>query len=114
MTNKLISVKEKLIKEFIKREKFDSLALIDVSDVEDFSHMFEDSKIESLECISNWNVSNGKNFSWMFSNCQNIKSIKPLKNWNFSNGLSFFGMFNGCSNLETDENLQKFKNIINE
>jgi hypothetical protein len=55
--------------------------------------MFQGLKISTINPLKNWNVSNGKQFNYMFSNCQQLVDIKALKNWNISNGTDFGGLF---------------------
>ena len=48
--------------------------------------MFWDFKsLSDIKPLQNWNVSNGNNFSSMFSECSSLSDIKPLQNWNVSN-----------------------------
>ena len=48
--------------------------------------MFRGCKLLSdIKPLQNWNVSNGNNFSYMFSKCDKLTNIKPLTNWNFLN-----------------------------
>jgi hypothetical protein len=42
---------------------------IDVSGITDFSRLFECVDLGNID-ISEWNVSNGKNFSGMFKDCE--------------------------------------------
>ena len=59
--------------------------------------------IKRYKSIKNWNVSNGNDFSSMFSKCSSLIDIKGLANWNVSNGKFLNYMFNECSSL-TDMN----------
>ena len=56
----------------------------------------------------------------MFYYCSSLADIKPLENWNVSNGTDFSGMFSGCSSLADIKPLEKwnlnentFKSIFN-
>ena len=62
-------------------------------------------KISDLKAIQNWNVSNGKYFSYMFDRCSSLSNVKPIQNWNVSNGKDFSSMFSGCESL-SDLNIQ--------
>ena len=62
-----------------------------------------------LKPLQNWNVSNGNNFSFMFSYCSSLSDIKPLQNWNVSNGNNFSYMFDNCSSLSDIKPLQHWK-----
>lgn len=89
------------------------LNCINVSTITDFSYLFAYKKEyddqTDIRCtvqlyqldISNWDVSNGINFSNMFYQ-QYMLSECDLSKWNVSNGIDFSYMFNGCLNLKTD------------
>ena len=47
-----------------------------------------------------WNVSNGENFSFMFSECSSLSDIIPLKNLIFTNCERAKGMFYNCPLIE--------------
>ena len=63
---------------------------VDVSDIDSFydedndKGIFEDTKFKYIN-ISDWDVSNVKNMSNAFWNCNNLVSIGDLSNWNVSN-----------------------------
>lgn len=61
----------------------------DVSNCKDFSFMFQYSNFDGN--ISKWNVSNGINFNSMFKNA--YKFNNDLSNWDVSNGKDFSYMF---------------------
>jgi surface protein len=42
--------------------------------------------LQNIDGLRNWDVSNGKDFSFMFSYCEKLKNIDGLRNWNVSNG----------------------------
>ena len=67
------------------------------------SSMFNQcSNLETLTCdFNSWDVSNGINFSAMFSNCSKI-TILNLNNWQITNKCTYLSqMFYGCNNLKT-------------
>ena len=47
----------------------------DVSGVENFGQMFENSKAVTIHGLNNWNVSGAKTFYEMFSGCQSLKEL---------------------------------------
>lgn len=69
----------------------------DVSNGENFSHMFDGADFIDFESegFKNWNVSNGKDFSYMFANHYgtNPPIFFDLSKWDVSNGENFEGMF---------------------
>ena len=71
---------EKLIFDEIKINPLNpDLSGIDTSKMTDLSHIFENfKKIETID-ISNWNLTNVKTLSCIFSGCKNLKkAIMPL------------------------------------
>ena len=75
----------------------------DVSNVENMSFMFADCK--KFNCnLQNWNTENVKNMSAMFYGCPNFN--QTLENWDVSNVEDFEEMFEGCSKY--DDNLSKW------
>ena len=68
-----------------------------VSNGEDFSHMFDGADFIDFESegFKNWIVSNGKDFSYMFANHYgtNPPVVFDLSKWDVSNGENFEGMF---------------------
>ena len=61
--------------------------------------------------LEKWNVSNGKDFSYIFSGCS-LLDIKELQNWNVSNGNNFRGIFCRCSSLSDIKGLENW-NVSN-
>ena len=49
--------------------------------------------------ISNWNVSNVTNMSYMFYECKKLKYDKSFDKWNVSNVTDMESMFKGCNKL---------------
>ena len=72
----------------------EDLKYLNTKDVTDFSSMFH-CILSNIEALEDWDVSNGKNFSNMFSK-SNLKDLKILENWNVSKGLNFSSMFEKC------------------
>ena len=70
------------------------LKYLNTKDVTNFSSMFH-CILSNIDALEEWDVSNGKNFSNMFSRT-NLKDLKILENWNVSNGLNFSSMFEKC------------------
>ena len=68
----------------------------DVSNVKDMSYMFQ--FCNDLNCdLSSWDVSNVTNMRDMFDECERLEC--DLSNWNVSNVLDMRGMFKGCNKL---------------
>jgi len=75
---------------------------IDVSKITDFSKLFfEDENTDNTEFdVSEWNVSNGKNFSNMFDGCKEFNC--DISRWDVNNGSYFTGMFCNCEKFNAD------------
>ena len=73
----------------------DALEDWDVSNGKNFSNMFSKSSIKDLKFLENWNVSKGSNFSSMFEKCY-LTDLKYLKNWDMSKSENLSQMFSGC------------------
>ena len=75
---------------------------------------YECSSLSDIGPLEKWNVSNGKDFSCMFSWCTSLSDIKPLEKWNILNGINFNHIFYNCShllNLLNLKTLDKWKNL---
>lgn len=78
----------------------------DVSNVENISFMFfYCDKLKSLGDISDWDVSKVEDMTGMFADCKNLKSVGDLSKWNVSNVKNMRSMFDGCHKLESIGNL---------
>ena len=74
---------------------------LDVSDCKDFSYMFNNcNSLQDLNGLQNWNVSNGTDFKSMFTYCVSLQDLNGLQNWNVSNGTEFSSMFEYCESLQ--------------
>ena len=89
-----------------KIKDFKCLKDWDVSKCKNFSHLFGDCGFSEIDFLSNWNMSNSTDLSFMFSYCQNLNNIKAIKNWNVENVINFTGMFWKCQNLKDVNALQ--------
>ena len=70
---------------------------LDVSDCKDFSYVFHCCELlTEVSALKNWNVVNGKIFECMFANCRSLQDISALLNWNVSNGEDLSLMFCQC------------------
>lgn len=58
--------------------------------------------------VSNWNVSNVTDMSYMFNGCYQLKSVGNLCNWNVSNVTTMEQMFANCCNLKSVGDLSKW------
>ena len=87
----------------VKLRKFDksiqksiNISDWDVSNVKDMSYMFH--KCTYFNCdLSRWDVSNVKDMSYMFQFCYDLNC--DLSGWNVSNVLDMRDMFYGCNKL---------------
>ncbi|MBR4470894.1 MAG: BspA family leucine-rich repeat surface protein [Erysipelotrichaceae bacterium] len=70
-----------------------------MANVEDISHMFEDSKVTSLS-INSWNTGNISDMSYLFHDCSEITNIR-ISNWNTASVIDMTSMFEYCSKLKT-------------
>ena len=74
----------------------------DVSNIKDMSFMFNNCKIlKSIGDLSKWDVSGIRNMSNMFQDCDNLKSIGDISNWDVSKVENMLWMFADCNNLKT-------------
>ena len=92
---------EAALQEHYKNNIYD-LNDIDVSEITNFSSIFMDEDAPNNFDISEWNVSNGKDFSWMFGGCEKFNC--DLSNWDVSKGVDFRYMFYHCNEFNCDLN----------
>lgn len=78
----------------VHHRKYD-LTKLNVSKIKDFSGLCGD---DFNQDISNWDVSSGEDFGWMFGN--NKVFSQDLSRWNVSNGKRFKCMFTGAINFD--------------
>lgn len=71
----------------------------DVSNVKDFRAMFYQCDQFNGD-ITNWNVSSGNCFHHMFSGCKSFN--QDIGNWDVSSGTDFFYMFTTCKSFNQD------------
>ena len=82
----------------------------DVSNVKDMTRMFSNCK--NFNCdLSNWNVSSVEDMSSMFWSCENFNC--DLSNWNVSSVEDMFGMFWSCDNFNCDLSKWNVSNVKN-
>lgn len=76
------------------------LNCIDTSRIKDFSYMFQEMKgLQDLD-ISEWDVSKGEEFTFMFCGCTDFNS--DISNWNMGEARKCYGMFQGCKEFNCD------------
>lgn len=87
-----------------------ALSKWNVSKVTSFRVMFGETDLtsNSLEALKDWDVSNVKDMSSLFSNCKRLTNVDALKNWNVGNVTNVSGMFDSCSNLEDADGMKKW------
>lgn len=71
---------------------------LDVSNVQNFSHIFDESGISTVEC-GDWTMPNANDVSYMFYNCRNIKYINA-SNWDLNNVENKKYMFYNRTNID--------------
>ena len=75
----------------------EGISNFDMSNVENMACMFYDCKnLEKLDDISKWDTSNLKNIQKMFCNCMSLSSLPPIEKWDMQNVENKEGMFDGC------------------
>ena len=73
-----------------------NLNCIDTSKITDMSDLFYSSKFENINIdVSNWDVSNVKDMSYMFNECQNFDC--DLSKWDVSKVENMSNMFYSCN-----------------
>ena len=75
---------------------------IDVSGIDDFSFLFSSDEHTGYKDfdVSQWDVSNGTDFTEMFAGCYEFNC--DLSQWVVSSGKTFASMFEYCSNFTSD------------
>jgi surface protein len=102
---------EKMIKMEIENNGPEcSLNHIDVSEIEDFSHVFSNSKFNGN--ISDWDVSNAINMTSMFYNCSFTGENGDISDWDVSNVESMQYMFEDAQ-FNGDINNWNVSNVTN-
>ena len=89
---------------------------IDVNNIDSFCNskdegIFAETKFKYID-ISDWDVSNVTNMSYMFYVCKELKSVGDLSNWDVSNVMSMRSMFYWCTELESVEDISEW-NVSN-
>ena len=78
---------------------------IDVSNLNSFRNkgkgIFEETKFKYID-ISDWNVSNVTNMSYMFYACKELKSVGDISEWDVSKVINMSFMFTGCKKINQD------------
>lgn len=81
---------------------------IDVSNINLFYDgsigIFEKTKFEYID-ISNWDVSNVEDMSFMFYKCEKLKFVGDLSDWVVSSVNDMYSMFDNCKKLKSVGNL---------
>ena len=63
--------------------------------------------------ISEWNIENVENLSFLFYNCSSLKTLPDISKWNIKNVKDLNSLFEGCSSLKELPDISKWniKNI---
>ena len=77
--------------------------------IEDLSCAFYNCAAIRVLTLTNWNVSNCKNFGHMFRGCTNLTTVGNLQNWNLQNAKTAYSMFERCSSLNSVGSLSNWK-----
>ena len=75
---------------------------IDVSNIDSFYNedkgIFEETRFKYID-ISDWDVSNVTDMSYMFFACEELKSVGDISSWDVSKVESMISMFSHCKTL---------------
>ena len=79
---------------------------IDVSNIDSFCNdksegIFEETKFKYID-ISDWNVSNATNMTYMFYGCDKLESIGDISGWDVSKVINMSYMFAFCKKFNQD------------
>ena len=89
-----------------------NLNCIDTSKITDMSDLFYSSKFENINIdVSNWDVSNVKDMSYMFNECQNFDC--DLSKWDVSKVTKMEYMFANCVKFDCDLSDWDVSNVTN-
>ena len=79
---------------------------IDVSNINSFCGKYSKGLFDYMNFkhidISNWDVSNVTNMSYMFYMCKELKSVGNISGWDVSNVTDMSSMFYGCTYFNQD------------
>ena len=89
---------------------------IDVSNLNSFcsnddNGLFEKTKFKYID-ISDWDVSNATNMSYMFYMCKELKSVGNISGWDVSNVTDMSSMFYGCTYFNQNISSWDVSNVI--
>ena len=109
-------LKNKILELYIEQgegETLDVSSLTNCIKCDDFSYIFSAyTEVKHIIGLENWDVSNVKNMSGMFSGCKNFNS--DLSKWDVSNVEDMGFMFMSCDNFNSDLskwNVSKVENM---
>ena len=68
-------------------------------------------EIKIFPNISNWNTSNVKNMSGMFSGCKSLTVLPDISEWNTENVIYMDGIFSECESLKSLPDISKWNTI---
>ncbi len=91
--------------EYLANQNYGDINSWDVSEISDFSSLFDGGRkynyfVNFNSDISNWDVSNGTNFEFMFRAASSFN--QGIGAWDVSNGTNFAGMFAYSSSFNQD------------
>ena len=88
---------------------------IDVSNIDSFCNknkgIFENTDFKYID-ISDWDVSNATNMSYMFYMCKELKSVGNISGWDVSNVTDMSSMFYSCTYFNQNISSWDVSNVI--
>ncbi|MDY5520067.1 BspA family leucine-rich repeat surface protein, partial [Campylobacter lanienae] len=99
-----------VLRELVSHESV-KLSEIDISEVSDFSALFQDSTRSDFSGIEDWDVSHVTNMRNMFRGIENFNS--DISSWDVSNVADMSFMFAGAKNFNSDISSWDVSNVTN-
>ena len=89
---------------------------VDVSNIDSFCNdksegIFEYTKFKYID-ISDWDVSNATNMTYMFYMCEELESVGDISEWDVSNVINMRSMFFRCESFNQDLSSWDISNVI--
>ena len=84
-------------------ENLEGLNSWNVSNCESLASCFMMNPLRDISEISKWDVKNVRDFSCMFTYCENLESVADISHWEVSQEACFYGMFEKCPIKDFEE-----------